>query len=189
MVLARTGSCHSGPQHASVPACSSTSRPQSCRGRLPQLSGQTTYSSASADDDGFDDSDTIVLPPARGPNFFLPRPTLPTRPEGPAPAQPQSGLTFGLPIPLPPASAASAPAPQPAPSQFAVASITATPATVTAPPDVQTMMQDWQDAFFKTMQARWQALMGNAPPHLTTVSSSQQNMDPNELWQLSSSGD
>ena len=190
LVLARTGSCRSGPQHAPVPACSSTSRPWSCCGRLPQLSGQTAYFSAPADDDGFDGSDTIVLAPALGRIFSSPCPASPTGPAEPAPAQPQSGLTSGLPLPLPPASSASAPAPQPAPSQSAVASVTAAPATVNAPPDVQTMMQDLQDTFFKTMQARWQALMGNAPPQPTAVSSiPQRKMDPNELWQLSPTGD
>ena len=220
-------SCRSRPQHAPVPASSSSSRPWSYCGHLPQLCGQTPYSSASADDDGFDSPDThtpippptpntppphpTTTPPPRTPHTHTPHPTptpphpphtphphpsalrhaSSTGPVGPSPVQPQSGLTSGFPIPLPPASAASAPAPRPAPSQSAVASVTAAPATVTAPQDVQTMMQDWQDAFFQMMQARWQALMSNAPPQLTAGSSiPQRNMDPQRaveaesLWWL-----
>ena len=58
-----------------------------------------------------------------------------------------------------------------------------------APPDVQTMMQDWQDAFFKSMQDKWQVLMGDDPPQPTAGSSIQQNMGPNGLRQLSPSDD
>ena len=137
LVVAWTGSCRSGPQHAPVPAGSSSSRPWSCCGRLPQLRGQTPYSSASADDDGFDGSDTIVLTPSAWTDFFPHH--VPHR------LQDQQDMSLpslisGLRIPLPPASAASAPAPQPAPSQSAVASPMAAPATVTAPPDMQTKM-------------------------------------------------
>ena len=190
LVVARTGSCCSGPQHAPVPASSSSPRPWSYCGRLPELRGWTASSSASADDDSFDGSDTIFLPPALDRICSSPCPASSTGPAGPAPDQPQSGLTSELPIPLPPASATPATAPSPATSQSAATSVTAAPATVTAPPELQTLMQDWQDAFFQTMQARWRNFMGNAPPQLTVGSSiPQRNMDPNELRQLSPSGD
>ena len=94
-----------------------------------------------------------------------------------------------LQIPVPPASSTSAPAPLPAPSQSDVVSLMAAPSTLTAPPDVQAWMKDWQDAFFKTMQDRTQVLMGDAQPQPTAGSSIQQNMDPNELRQLSTSSD
>ena len=52
------------------------------------------------------------------------------------------------------------------------------------------MMKDWQDAFFKTMRDRMQILMGDTPPQPTAGSSiPQRNTDPNELRQLSPSGD
>ena len=63
----------------------------------------------------------------------------------------------------------------------------AAPSTLTAPPDVQALMKDWQDAFFKTMQDRMQVLMGDAPPQLTAGTWIQQNMGINELRQLSPS--
>ena len=69
LVMARTGLSRSGPQHASVSDCSSSSRCWSCFGCLPQLSGQAAYSSSSAADDWFDRSDTIAFPPCAQPDL------------------------------------------------------------------------------------------------------------------------
>ena len=129
------------------------------------------YSASSAADDGFDRSNTIVLPlltpfpPSIWPHFSLPCPASPPRSAGPAYSQSQPVLASELPISVPPASSTSAPAPPPKPSQSNLASLMATTPALTAPPDVQALMKDWQDAFFKTMQDRMQVLMGDAPPH------------------------
>ena len=128
-------------------------------------------------------------PPALGRIFSSPRPASLPGSAGPAYPQSKPGLATGLQIPVPPASSSSASAPLPAPSQSDVASLPAATSTLTAPPDVQAMMKDWQDAFFKTMQDRMQILMGDAPPQPTAgFSIPQRKMDPNELWQLSPSG-
>ena len=190
LVMARTGLRRCGPQQASASTCSSSSSRWSCFGRLPQRRGQTAYSSSSSADDGIGGPDTIFLHPALGRIFSPPRPASPPAPAGPAYPQSKPGLASGLQIPVPPASSSSASAPLPAPSQSDVASLPAATSTLTAPPDVQAMIKDWQDAFFKTMQDRMQILMGDAPPQPTASSSiPQRNMDPNELWQLSPSGD
>ena len=78
----------------------------------------------------------------------------------------------------------------PIPQNLPLCLLPAATSTLTAYPDVQVMMKDWQDAFFKTMQDRIQFLMGDAPPQPTEGSSIlQRNMDPNKLQQLSPSGD
>ena len=88
-------SCRSRPQHAPVPASSSSSRPWSYCGHLPQLCWQTPYSSASADDDGFDSPDTHTPIPPPTPNTPPPHPTTTPHPRTPHPHTPH-------PTPTPP---------------------------------------------------------------------------------------
>ena len=71
LVLARTGSCRSGPQPAPVPAGSCTSGRWSCCRRLPQHCEQATCASSSAADHDFDDSNTIVVLSRAWQEFFL----------------------------------------------------------------------------------------------------------------------
>ena len=79
--------------------------------------------------------------PALGRIFSSQSPASLPGPAGPAAAQSQSSLTSGPLITLLPASTPALP---PASSQSAVASVSAAPSRVTAPPAVQTMMQDLQ---------------------------------------------
>ena len=116
--------------------------------------------------------------PALGRIFSSQSPASLPGPAGPAAAQSQSSLTSGPLITLLPASTPALP---PASSQSAVASVSAAPSRVTAPPAVQTMMQDWQNTFFKSMKAQWQAMMGDAPPQLNAGPSILRNMDPSGL--------
>ena len=71
LVLARTGSCLSGPQPAPVLAGSCTSGHWSCCRPLPQHREQATCASSSAADQDFNDSNTIVLLSRAWPDFFL----------------------------------------------------------------------------------------------------------------------
>ena len=118
--------------------------------------------------------------PALGRIFSLPRPVSPPTSAPASHAQSQPGFR-------PSASSASIPTLPPVPSTSGAASLPAPPPAHAAPPAVQAMMKDWQEAFLGTMQAIMQVMMGYAPPQPTAGPSVPQNTGPDALRQLSPS--
>ena len=110
----------------------------------------------------------------------LPRPVSRLGSSEAAHAQSQPGLALSLPPPGLSASSTQVPLPSPAPSTSGTASRKAAPAAPAAPPDVQVLMDEWQEAFI----ARMQAIFRDAPPQPTVGPSVPRIMRYNALRQL-----
>ena len=105
--------------------------------------------------------------PTLGSIFLPPGPVTPARSAGSTSLLPPPGLPSGHQVPKTPASAASSPVPSSASSQAAVTpsqAVTSKPQTL---PDVQALMQIWQDVIIRSMQDRMMNMLGVAPPQPT----------------------